>query len=262
MPPLNSVLSSGGGFGFFNVYKNTSAWAWQADAVAAYVKKIGSKPTTPVSWANAQGNGLANLTVVCPAGANQKVSPSKCTYGRGYPDLAMVGEFQPVVVGGAAPRGPRRPGSGSPAAGPRGCPAARLGVTAAAVAPLGVLGEQLVLGPCRQQTLNKSLVLASDREPRRHVWHLICGASGAPAFILLRLPAWPAATARLPCSTLLLVNQPSGKPAGSGLVFSCRFWTSLPGPRHIPASSLYNPSLRPSWRTCSRRCAPSPTLPT
>ena len=93
MSSIGGAITSGGGFG--NVSIGTTP-AWQAKVVRRYVASQQANPGWPLSPANARRSGSWSKRCTQPS----KGRPSSCVYGRGYPDLSLVGAAVPVMSAG------------------------------------------------------------------------------------------------------------------------------------------------------------------
>lgn len=101
MASIGGLITGGGGFG----NATFGSPAWQRTAVERYVASQRHKPTWPLSSARHATNGAA-WAVDCrggggPAAANAGQQGERCTYGRGLPDLSLVGAAIPIMAGGA-----------------------------------------------------------------------------------------------------------------------------------------------------------------
>ena len=85
MASAGGAITSGGGFGNLTAGGGATP-AWQLPEVRAYIARYANLSSWPMQ--EAVNPGFEYL-VSCPNGTEGNLS--SCTYGRGYPDLALMG---------------------------------------------------------------------------------------------------------------------------------------------------------------------------
>ena len=93
MAAAGGRISSGGGFGAVS----SPTPSWQLKAVQKYISAHRSLDGWPL---NPDNNNMSWISADCDA---YHITPTKtrpCVYGRGFPDLALVGVSVPTVVSG------------------------------------------------------------------------------------------------------------------------------------------------------------------
>ena len=86
-----SLVTSSGGFGFYNDAHSPGLPSWQKAVVTAYINAHKGDPTWPLQPSL---NPYANVSF------NSSTGGGATTYGRGFPDIALVGMNVAVVASG------------------------------------------------------------------------------------------------------------------------------------------------------------------
>ncbi len=95
MSIAGAIITSGGGFGSLAYGGETPSF--QLKEVQNYIKAHRNLDSWPLSL-NKSANPYANYSVTC--GQQGATTLDGCIYGRGFPDIALLGGGVPIVVAG------------------------------------------------------------------------------------------------------------------------------------------------------------------